>query len=196
MLFVCVFSFAQTGLHYGVRLGAGFSDSRYTTPSSEELWRGDPVLSHNEGVYVGYDFLRFLGVEAGVVHSSVGYYDKDILDNKVSASYIQLPVMLRLSPLAFERFALTLELGAYASYGVYGKLTNEVSDFPYFGHDRYATAIRPDYGLVIGGSLRMFGSLLLGARIDYGLCNVASGNSPAYTSMYNESASVTLGWEF
>lgn len=196
LILACSLSFAQTGLRFGVQAGGGASDLRYVSNKANEAARFGAVPCYSAGAFVSWDFLRFLGVETGLTYAARGYWDHDIFDNKVTADYLQLPLILRVSPLCLDSFSLTLEMGGYAAYGISGKLTNEVSSFPYFNAGNYTVANRPDFGLVAGVSILVCSHVRVGVRASYGLCNISAGNMAGIAGMYNEAVEASIGWAF
>lgn len=187
---------AQPAFRYGVRAGMNLSDARYVGYSASSPSRYSASQGLAAGVSARWFFLPWMGLEADLEVSGLGYWDKDLLNNKVSATYLQLPLVLSMAPVRKKGFALGVEAGGYAAYGISGSIRNEVSSFPYFRVDTYSVAKPLDFGVLGGVYFKIMDRVHVGARYAFGLCNISAGNVADLDALYNEYIQFRLGYDF
>lgn len=117
------------------------------------------------GATVGMDWVPFLSLETGALFLTHVYSPGGVSASTVSSNYLDIPLLLRLSPINF----FSLNAGPY--YG--------------FAMSSTGSSVSNDYGLLMGLSLRVPLLPLLKARADamyeYGLANI----SPVASSTQN-----------
>lgn len=182
-------------LRADVRVGANISDMIYATADSEVGdSRFDRVSGLSAGAGVTLGILHGVSVESGLCLTERGGWDKDILNNKYSSTWLQIPLLLTVSFGSPDTVRGYVQAGGYGAYGIGGKTVNEVSTYPFFGKTEVANPL--DYGLSAGFGAVVVEHFRIGFSYEYGLRNISAGNIKKIASLNNETISIHIGYVF
>jgi len=151
-------------------LGAASSSSYSITPAPAVFSGG---AGFGLGVRLGFDLFPFFSWEVGALY--IGY-SLSAMTATLNYNYIQIPVLLRFTPIPF----VALEAGGY--YGIPSSTTSTGAVPPELMNAALPTySSSNDYGLLIGAGVRLPLLPLMSIRADalyeYGLANVSTGTS-------------------
>jgi len=182
-------SFAQIGIHIGVKAGINFADLYNNSTLSTNQYNGYMI-----GGYIGPKTNKFFGYRSELILSRQGYnYQTSTNTGKVNLDYLLLPQLLTLN---FHK-RIQLHLGGQAAF-----LLNTGIDST--GNSSNGSLIdyfkRFDFGVVGGGEIIPFAGFFLGARINLSLNNISFGGTrPNYipgVNAKNNVVQVYTGWRF
>ena len=141
----------------------------------------NPTLPTSAGVgyglggTVGFDLMPFLSFETGAFFLKRSFSRVDpALSRAIDSNWVDLPALLRFSPISF----ISLSGGLY-----YGVLTSNAYSPPLAAPNTESSS--NDFGLMVGAGVRLPVSPLIRLRLDffyqYGLVNLNSGASTQYS---------------
>lgn len=196
---------AQNPLHFGIKGGVNLSD--YT----KDIENNDIKVGYNAGITVDYRFDKTWYVMSGIEVASKGTRVKRNLipvDNEIPITdfrqkmsynpvYLQIPIHAGYRLYTTEDMAVLFHLGPFVSYGVGGKISNEVivngekikKKADVFGKN--GSLKRWDVGLGIGVGLA-FKEYAINFGYDLGFVDAHKGPE----SLKNNTAHISLSYRF
>lgn len=110
----------------------------------------NPLIGYNVGINLHYAFSNRWGVQSGFyliqkgandvngfINIEEDLFDKDIVSVDVKMNYLKLPITFSMTQKLHEEMYIRMNVGAFASYGVFGKGTISRID------QTYSTGIDP-----------------------------------------------------
>lgn len=177
----------QKPVTLGVKAGANLSTFGGSVKDAKSTMRyrvgltTDFALTHNLFIFTGLDFQT----------KGAKYASKSSTDIKSNPVYVQIPVSIGYKYDVSSSTKLVLNAGAYAAYGVAGKIKTgpDKAKESIFSKDGFK---RFDYGLLGGIGLEV-GKIAINAGYEYGLANINHASVPKIT---NRNPYLTVGYKF
>lgn len=195
---------AQTPLHFGVKAGINLSD--YTN----DIENNDIKVGYNAGLTATYRLSRSFYLMSGLEVASKGTRVKDInpLDEVIPTEYardkvtynpvyLQIPIHAGYRLRAATDMVVLFHTGPFVSYGVGGKITEEITRGDNYTKNRYdafgkhGLLKRWDIGIGLGTGFA-FREMSLNFGYDLGFLNAYKGDA----SIKNNTAHISVAYRF
>ena len=212
LMLICAFATltvaAQNKISWNVELGLGAS-----TWMGKDANGAKGLFNPKVGVGIDIPLTNLISFQSGLAWVSKGAtrdintdgyvsaypWLSNVSDVTVNQNYFQMPLLAAFHLGTGSSFDVVLKTGAYIAVGVCGKSEFEYDDITMswssFGDSKVQNAEIPglhrfDAGIVTGADLD-FPSWYVGCDAEFGLCKIASGDSP-----HNFAFFVNVGYKF
>lgn len=178
---------------YGIEAGWNGSDMRYAIDGQQSGKMG-ARNGYRVGVSSEMILWPFLELGSGLYISNVGANDNEYYHNSYSATYLELPLLVRGTlPLA-PWLSASIEGGCYAAIGIGGKTRTGIGTEAFFGSNGVAHPL--DFGPMLGVSALFADNYRVALRARYGVVDISNGRLQNKASLYNEAISISLSYVF
>lgn len=185
---------------FGIRAGVNFASSNEDEATSTKT-------GFHVGATIDFNIIKSFSISSGLYYISKGFrgnYPEIPLANvskatasKVSANYIQVPLLASFRIVAPSGVQFHINVGPYYAYGISGKTVYKPYDMTFdrdydqdtFGNEGFWK--RNDFGLNAGVNV-LIGKFVAGISYDYGFSDV----SKVFGNFHTRNANMTVGVNF
>ncbi|TVQ17773.1 MAG: PorT family protein [Bacteroidetes bacterium] len=169
----------QAQISYGIKGGLNIANiGGADAPDS------DPLTGFHVGGFLGISFLGIVAAEGGVYYSQKGYVVAIEDGPKHVYNYIDIPVVLKFSPLPLFHFYA----GPQASLFLNGSIKSSDNEIELKSDDFTS----PDFAIVLGAGVNVPGGLRLSVGYDLGVTPI----NVEEKKVYNRVLKLTIGYKF
>lgn len=201
------------GVKFGARAGLNLSKMAMNSGDEDnEAPELDNLVGFHVGVVADIKLHDLLYFQPGLMFSTKGAKKSEsmmgLADYEISfnPSYLELPLMLSFKYSFTNDFAVRVNAGPYAAFGLFGKYkmkttamgqTNEDSIDLFTKEEGEDEAMfkRFDAGLGFGGGVE-FKQFYLGVNYDLGLTNIGNNGDNSDATAKNRTIGISLGYNF
>lgn len=157
----------------------------------DELSDKNMRTGFNIGLGADLGFTPNVSLQTGLFFSTKGAeYKNNLIDAKVNANYLQLPVHLAYKIDVTPGTKVFLHAGPYVAYGIGGKSNFGILEVNTFDKDLGFKPFDAGVGLGVGAE---FGRIIVDLGWDMGLTNISRASNG---NVKNQSAYLSLGYMF